>query len=74
MVLAPDRSDGQAYATAALPVAPDEGWKRYAFALAPSRSDPLAKLAVLFIGPAVKKLNAQQVKRHGECTDRSNCR
>ena len=50
VVLAPDRSDGQAYATAELPVAADESWKRYAFALAPSRSDPLAKLAVLFIG------------------------
>ena len=50
VVLAPDRSDGQAYATAELPVAADESWKRYAFALAPSRTDPLAKLAVLFIG------------------------
>jgi alpha-N-arabinofuranosidase len=50
VALEQDRSDGQSYATVELPVAADEGWRRYAFALAPSRSDPLAKLAVLFIG------------------------
>lgn len=50
VVLEQDRSDGQSYATADLPVAADESWRRYAFVLAPSRSDPLAKLAVLFIG------------------------
>jgi alpha-N-arabinofuranosidase len=50
VVLEQDRSEGQPYATAELPVAADESWRQYAFALAPSRSDPLAKLAVLFIG------------------------
>ena len=50
VALQQDRSGGRSYATAELPVAAGESWKRYAFTLAPSRSDPLAKLAVLFIG------------------------
>ena len=50
VVLEQDRSDWQSYATAELPVAANESWRRYALALAPSRSDPLAKLAVLFMG------------------------
>jgi alpha-N-arabinofuranosidase len=51
VVLEPDRSGGQSYATTEVPVARDETWRRYAFALTPSRSDPLGKLSVLFDGP-----------------------
>jgi alpha-N-arabinofuranosidase len=50
VALQQDRSGGRSYARTDLPVTADESWKRYAFVLAPSRSDPLAKLAVLFIG------------------------
>jgi hypothetical protein len=50
VVLEQDRSDGQSYAMKELPVVADASWRRYAFALAPSRSDPLAKLAILFNG------------------------
>ena len=50
VVLEQDRSGGSSYAVTEVPVAADESWRRYAFALTPSRSDPLAKLAVLFIG------------------------
>ena len=50
VALEQDRSGGRSYATAELPVAADESWKRYTFALAASGSDPLAKLALLFDG------------------------
>ena len=48
VALAQDRADGLSYATTELPVVADEGWRRYTFALVPSRSDPLAKLVFLF--------------------------
>jgi len=50
VALEQDRAGGRSYAATELPVAADESWKRYAFALTPSSSDPLAKLAVLFDG------------------------
>ena len=50
VVLAPDRTDARPYASTELPIAASEGWRQYAFALAPSHGDPLAKLAVLFVG------------------------
>ena len=50
VALEEDRSGGRSYATTELPVAADESWTRYTFALTPSTGDPLAKLAVLFDG------------------------
>jgi alpha-N-arabinofuranosidase len=51
VVLEQDRSGGQSYAMTEVPVAADESWRQYLFALTPSRSDPLGKLSVLFDGP-----------------------
>jgi alpha-L-arabinofuranosidase len=51
VVLEPDRAGGQPYAMTEVPVIADESWQQYRFALAPSQSDPLAKLSVLFNGP-----------------------
>jgi alpha-N-arabinofuranosidase len=51
VVLEQDRSGGPSYAMTEMPVAADESWRRYPFALTPSRSDPLGKLSVLFDGP-----------------------
>jgi alpha-L-arabinofuranosidase len=50
VVLEPDRTGGPSYASAERPVAADASWRRYAFALSPTRSDPLAKLTLLFDG------------------------
>ena len=50
VALEQDRAGGRSYAMTELPVAAGESWKRYTFALTPSSSDPLAKLAVLFDG------------------------
>jgi alpha-L-arabinofuranosidase len=49
-VLEQDRTEGLQYAVAELPIVADESWRRYAFSLAPTRGDPLAKLAILFDG------------------------
>jgi alpha-N-arabinofuranosidase len=49
-VLEQDRSGGSSYAVTEVPVAADQSWRRYPFALTPSRSDPLGKLSVLFDG------------------------
>ena len=47
--LAQDQTGGETYAsTEAGPIAGD--WKKYDFTLTPSKSDPLAKLAILFDG------------------------
>jgi len=44
-----DQTDGEQYASATVtPVSGD--WKKYSFTLRPSKSDPLAKLAILFRG------------------------
>jgi alpha-N-arabinofuranosidase len=50
LALEQDRTGGESYASAEQPVTADESWKRYEVALSPSRSDPLARLAILFIG------------------------
>jgi alpha-L-arabinofuranosidase len=50
VVLEQDRSGGPSYAVTEVPVTADERWRRYPFALTPSRSDPLGKLSVLFDG------------------------
>lgn len=51
VVLEQDRAGGQSYAMTEVPVAADQSWRRYEFALAPAHSDPLGKLSVLFDGP-----------------------
>ncbi|HXJ87520.1 MAG TPA: alpha-L-arabinofuranosidase C-terminal domain-containing protein [Candidatus Binatia bacterium] len=49
VALEADRTDGEQYASAT--ITPDSGdWKKYPFTLRPSKSDPLAKLAMLFRG------------------------
>ena len=49
IALEADQTDGEEYASAVLPeIAGD--WKKYSFTLRPTKSDPLAKLAILFPG------------------------
>lgn len=49
IALEADQTDGEEYASAVLPeIAGD--WKKYSFTLRPTKSDPLAKLAILFRG------------------------
>jgi alpha-N-arabinofuranosidase len=46
-----DRTGGEAYASGdAGSIAPDGSWKQYRFTLRPAKTDPLAKLAILFDG------------------------
>jgi alpha-N-arabinofuranosidase len=46
-----DRTEGERYASAALPaVAPDGDWMQHRFTLVPAATDPLAKLAILVDG------------------------
>ena len=49
VVLEADWTGGEAYATAQINDVSGE-WKKYEFSLTPSKSDPLAKLAILFYG------------------------
>ena len=49
VTLEADQTGGEPYASAALPeIAGD--WKKYSFTLRPAKSDPLAKIAILFKG------------------------
>ena len=49
VTLEADQTGGEQYASAVLPeIAGD--WKKYSFTLKPSKSDPLAKIAILFQG------------------------
>ena len=49
VALEQDRTDGETYASAKLPLKGD-GWAKYEFTLTPTSTDPLAKLSVLFHG------------------------